>query len=290
MTEVVDVRSDGLKLTAKPLYRVDQTKWGIDLADSLTLGFTERLLDISAKVPKTVVIAKACIPAGCLDVGFTTVCSPKICTPELASPSFSKHVALYCAEKTPPSYCLFKTSQGDVASKTDTSVIDKNRAPWTLGGFSPKAGAPIVLDPNRAPVPVIAAPVGVYEGDWFSYKSDQSRTSDCSSDVESQSLSATWDFGDGTPTATGASPQHVYPDNGAAHAATGSYTLRLTQDDGRGYKTTATRPVTIENRPPTITTVDQAIDEGAVLNGGPYAAASSRPPTTTPALPRPPRW
>ena len=234
------------------------------------------MLHIESKVNKVVVVPKVCFPAGCVDLGpLGDLCTPAGCTPELAFPGFKNEFAAFCSEKSPPKFCLTKVKQDDVATLTDSSLVDKNRAPWTLGGFSPISGAAIVLDPNRPPVPVISAPTGVYEGDSVTFKSNTSRASDCTSDAETQSLSATWDFGDGTPAATGASPKHVFPDNGTAHAATGSYNVKLTQDDGAGFKSTATLPVTVQNRPPNVSSKPASVAEGSVVNGAPYATASS---------------
>jgi PKD repeat protein len=69
------------------------------------------------------------------------------------------------------------------------------------------------------------------------------------------SLSYTWDFGDGTPTATGASQTHTYVDNG-------DYTVTLTVTDKDGASDTTTVTLTVQNRPPTADA------------GGPYSATA----------------
>jgi hypothetical protein len=53
----------------------------------------------------------------------------------------------------------------------------------------------------------------------------------------------TWDFGDGTPAATGAAASHAWGDNGR-------FSLKVTASDASGTRWTATRAITIHNTPP----------------------------------------
>ena len=59
-----------------------------------------------------------------------------------------------------------------------------------------------------------------------------------SSDPDGDPLTFVWDFGDGSPTATGATPSHVYDQMG-------HYTVKLTVSDGRGGTSTAMTTVDI---------------------------------------------
>jgi probable HAF family extracellular repeat protein len=59
-----------------------------------------------------------------------------------------------------------------------------------------------------------------------------------SSDPDGDALTYVWDFGDDSPTATGATPTHVYE-------RFGTYTVTLTVSDGRGGTDTATATVDI---------------------------------------------
>ncbi|HYK96998.1 MAG TPA: LamG-like jellyroll fold domain-containing protein [Candidatus Acidoferrales bacterium] len=66
-----------------------------------------------------------------------------------------------------------------------------------------------------------------------------------SNDPENETLSFSWDFGDGTPASTLASPSHQYTTNG-------TYTATLTVTDAHGSGTATTR-VVVGNRAPTAT-------------------------------------
>jgi glucose/arabinose dehydrogenase len=64
-----------------------------------------------------------------------------------------------------------------------------------------------------------------------------------SSDPDGDPLSFSWDFGDGSPPSSAASPQHVYDQNG-------TYDARLTVNDGAGGTSTDDVTITVGNRPP----------------------------------------
>ena len=68
-----------------------------------------------------------------------------------------------------------------------------------------------------------------------------------SSDPENGALTYTWDFGDGSPTATGRTVEHRYP-------SPGSFTARLTVADAHGATATTTEVITPGNSPPTPST------------------------------------
>ena len=59
----------------------------------------------------------------------------------------------------------------------------------------------------------------------------------CSTDPDGDALTHAWNWGDGTPTSSGASASHTYACPG------GAYTLQLTVNDGRGGTNSATRSV-----------------------------------------------
>src|SRR5262249_47859509 len=91
---------------------------------------------------------------------------------------------------------------------------------------------------NDAPVVDAGPDQTVNEGSTVSF-------SGSASDVDGDPLSYLWDFGDGG-TATGATPTHVYADNGV-------YTVTLTVSDGQGSSTRDSLVVTVLNVAPTLT-------------------------------------
>ena len=97
---------------------------------------------------------------------------------------------------------------------------------WTLGSA------------NRPPVAVAGSPYGGREGESVAFSGAGS------SDPDGDPLTYTWAFGDGA-TATGATPTHVYADNG-------NYTATLVVSDG-SLADTAAVAVSISNVPPSVT-------------------------------------
>jgi PKD repeat protein len=91
---------------------------------------------------------------------------------------------------------------------------------------------------DRPPVASFTAgPAGVLTQQPVSF--DASASSDPDGTVNGYS----WNFGDGSPAATGATPSHVY-----AHA--GQYSVALTATDDAGLSATSTQVVSIGDRPP----------------------------------------
>jgi PKD repeat protein len=89
------------------------------------------------------------------------------------------------------------------------------------------------------------------------------------SDVPADTVTVSWDFGDGSPIATGSPVTHTYEDDGV-------FTVTLTTSDEDGGSATGTGPVTISNRPPEITnlTAPAGGDEGSYLS---FSATATDP-------------
>ncbi len=106
--------------------------------------------------------------------------------------------------------------------------------------------------------PAISALTGDTTGDEGEILSFSAPATDPGADT----LTWTWDFGDGTPTIAGSvdSISHAWADDGA-------YTVTLVVDDGDGGTDTATLGVTIANADPTVVTATVPTgDEGSLVD------------------------
>ncbi|MCB0211353.1 MAG: PKD domain-containing protein [Anaerolineae bacterium] len=128
---------------------------------------------------------------------------------------------------------------------------------WATGGIYPitlhvtdKDGA---SGTDTATVTIDSLPTAKAGGPYNGAEGPPGITFDGSGsfDPDSDTLTYTWNFGDGTPAGNGAAVSHVYLDNG-------SYTATLTVNDGRGGTATDQATVTITNKPP------------KAVTGGPY--------------------
>jgi PKD repeat protein len=87
--------------------------------------------------------------------------------------------------------------------------------------------------------PIITDAGGPYSGD----EANSITFNASASDPDGNPLTYIWDFGDGTPTVTGASVSHAYANDGV-------YTVGLRVNDNRGGTAFSTTTVTIDNLPP----------------------------------------
>jgi len=143
---------------------------------------------------------------------------------------------------------------------------------------------------------LLAAPSGPYHG-WAAAGSSALVRFDASGSLHPQGLplTATWDFGDGTPPVSAPASQPV----DHAYAAAGSYAVRLVVSDGVTASEPATTPCEIlEAAAPRLAAVPACGDPGAeirlLLEGLPLApaaggwnesgAAGGRPPPIAPGL------
>ncbi len=139
-------------------------------------------------------------------------------------------------------------------------VLDKDS-----DGTTYSATVDITPVPNQPPVVQPLAPVSGDEGSAVQFTS-------VANDPESQPLTYDWDFGDGTPHGTGATPSHTYEDSGP-----GSYTVTLVVSDG-SLATTVTTTASIANVAPTATLTAT----GPVTVGVPFAVTMSNPTDPSP--------
>ena len=84
-----------------------------------------------------------------------------------------------------------------------------------------------------------------------------------SSDPDGDTLSYSWDFGDGTPRSTAANPSHTY-------TTSGNYAAQLTVSDGKGNTDTETVTVSVGNSAPTAS-ITAPVDESLYTDGGTVA-------------------
>ena len=89
---------------------------------------------------------------------------------------------------------------------------------------------------NQGPTAVISAPDTAFKKKAVNFDAD------LSTDPNGDLLTYVWDFGDGTPTATGDTTVHVY-------ASSGTYTITLTVSDGESSSSTS-KIITVVNQAP----------------------------------------
>jgi outer membrane protein OmpA-like peptidoglycan-associated protein len=129
---------------------------------------------------------------------------------------------------------VFYACRDDEASRLARALIADANA---LAAKRPMAAAPPPPPANRPPSARLAAPA---EGD---VNAMLSFSGEGSNDPDGDQLTYTWDFGDGTPTASSTTPTATH-----RYAQIGNYPVRLTVADGRGGTDTASRTVTIVRR------------------------------------------
>jgi PKD repeat protein len=101
--------------------------------------------------------------------------------------------------------------------------------------------------PNNPPIADAGDPYAGAEGSPVAFDGSGS------SDGDGSIVSYAWDFGDGSPAGSGATPSHTYADNG-----TYTVTLNVTDDDGASSTTTTT--ATIANVAPTLSALVGPLD------------------------------
>ena len=81
-----------------------------------------------------------------------------------------------------------------------------------------------------------------------------------STDPEGTALTYDWDFGDGTPHSSLAKPSHTYQ-------AGGSYTAKLTVDDGLGRNPSTTVAIQVGNNTAPTASITAPADESGYRDG-----------------------
>ncbi len=186
--------------------------------------------------------------------GISLVCSPQICSPWgscccsscLSSPSFN--------------FGLGPLFQVSIPTKVfrDSSMLDRQRPPWKMAGFTPATRGPINFNPNFFPIPDLEGPVvAIDEG------ADAAFSASRSSDPDGDILSYSYDFGDngtGTGPTAGENVVHQFGDNG-------TFTVTVFASDGFRDPVPATFDVDILNVAPVLSSFPSpAEDEGDVVS------------------------
>ena len=141
----------------------------------------------------------------------------------------------------------YATTVDDIEARTGYDLLDA----------LPNVVERIVEANDRAPVAATDGPYVGIEG------SPVTLSAAGSTDPDGDALTYAWSFGDGG-TGTGATPSHVYADNG-------NYQVTVIATDPYGAADTATTTVTVMNAAPTVA----AFGGAALLQGETYAAAGS---------------
>ncbi|HLM66899.1 MAG TPA: DNA/RNA non-specific endonuclease, partial [Longimicrobium sp.] len=142
---------------------------------------------------------------------------------------------------------MYETTVDDVEARTGYDLLDA----------LPNTVERIVESGTRAPVAATDGPYVGIEG------SPVTLSAAGSTDPDGDALTYAWSFGDGA-TGTGATPSHVYADNG-------NYPVTVVVTDSYGAADTASTTVTVMNAAPTVA----AFAGGALLQGESYAAAGT---------------
>jgi DNA/RNA endonuclease G (NUC1) len=144
-------------------------------------------------------------------------------------------------------WTMYETTVDDIEARTGYDLLDA----------LPNGIERIVESKDRAPVAATDGPYVGIEG------SPVTLSAAGSSDPDGDALTYEWSFGDGAE-GTGATPSHVYADNG-------NYQVRVIVTDPYGAADTATTTVTVMNAAPSVA----AFAGGSLLQGETYAAAGS---------------
>ena len=88
-----------------------------------------------------------------------------------------------------------------------------------------------------------------------------------STDPDGDALTYEWDFGDGSPRSTSPNPQHTY--------ASGTYTAKLTVDDGLGRNPSTTVSIQAGNNAAPSAAITAPVDESKYRNGEPVTLAAT---------------
>jgi endonuclease G len=144
-------------------------------------------------------------------------------------------------------WTMYETTVDDVEARTGYDLLDA----------LPNGIERIVESKDRAPVAATDGPYVGIEG------SAVLLSAAASSDPDGDALTYAWSFGDGAE-GTGATPSHVYADNG-------NYQVRVIATDPYGAADTATTTVTVMNAAPSVA----AFAGGQLLQGETYASAGT---------------
>lgn len=233
-------------LNATPTFAVKQTaNFSNTVTTTVTSDVTAKALgaevstDGAVVIPSYEITPEVCTPLGCV---------PPVTSPEVKAPSIRVALGPLWEETLA------------AATLTDRSLFDENRAPWSLGSItnSPAgSGTDILLDPEYYPVISLSVPDPLNEGD--------DSVGFTLSDGDLDPLVWTLDWGDGTvmtgtgdPGGQSFTGLHAYSDNG-------TYSMRLTVDDGH-EPSVATRIMQVANVEPTVDVgPDTAIYSGQSL-------------------------
>ncbi len=185
--------------------------------------------------------------------GINLVCSPRICSPWgcccdscLSSPSVNFGLGPLFSLTVPTK--VFR----------DSSLLDRQRPPWLMQGFAQTTRAPLNLNPNFFPIPVLEGPtVPVDEGSIAAFSAAMS------TDPDGDFLTYAYDFGDsgtGIGPTTGETVDHRYGDNG-------TYTTTVFASDGFRDPVPTSVEVTILNVGPILSSFPSPVNNEGDLVG-----------------------
>ncbi len=153
---------------------------------------------------------------------------------------------------------LISSGDPDVTLSVNGNELTIDPADGFVGDFqvevSASDGAATSTDTFTVTVGNVAPEIASLTGDSDVQGVNAANFSASANDADGDSLTYTWDFGDGSAAVAGINltdVSHTYAD--------GQYSVTLTVTDGHNGSDTATHQVTVTNAPPTLSIADQAM-------------------------------
>lgn len=178
--------------------------------------------------------------------------------------STSEGVATATVEAYDPATDIWTTQAPLPTARMNAEAVAVSGQLYVIGG-SPDGATVLSTVEAFTPAPTNIAPVANAGGPYTGTEGTSvSLNGSASSDPRGAPLTYSWNFGDGSPAGSGATPSHAYADNG-------TYTVSLTVANPSGATNTATSTASIANVTPSVS----PINGGTILKGETFTGSGS---------------